>query len=103
MAIGDIERRVANVRLVGDGDKPNGGKRIVVRLLVGDGLDEPRPPDDGKFTCSELVSGLVNSESLLIDQLSPSSKNIFFNLILLNTKIYKMIACICCISLKKIS
>lgn len=60
------------MRLVGDGDKPNGGKRIVVRLLVGDGLDAR--PVDGKFTCNALVSEFDNSESLLIDQLSASAE-----------------------------
>jgi hypothetical protein len=72
MAIGDIDRRVANVRLVGDGDKPY-GNRIVARLLVGDGLEQPVPPVVGKFTSNAFVSDVDNSDSLLMDQLSASN------------------------------
>lgn len=48
IAIGDIERLVAKVRRVGDGDKPYGSFRPAL-LLVGLGLEQLDIPD-GRFT-----------------------------------------------------
>lgn len=58
IAMGDIDRLVAKVRLVGDGDKPY-GSRIPARLFVGLGLEQLVTPD-GK----ETWSGLLKSSDL---------------------------------------
>lgn len=66
--MGDIERRVAKVlRRVGDGDKPY-GRRKLVRLFVGLGLEQLLPllMPPPTITCR----GLVNSSEDLQDQLS---------------------------------
>lgn len=62
IAIGDIERRVAKVRRVGDGDIPYCKRKW--RLLVGDGDEQLF--DVGSDTCN----GFVNSSAFLNDQLS---------------------------------
>lgn len=63
IAIGDIDRRVANERRVGDGDIPY-CKRITLWRFVGDGDEQPL------LLGRETWSGLLNSSVLLQVQFS---------------------------------
>jgi len=65
MAMGDIDRLVAKVRLVGDGEY---GNLMPARLFVGLGLEQLVVPVGGRLTCR----GLENSSDLH-DQFSATS------------------------------